>query len=213
MPAQAVQPVAEVVRAADQHQAPGQAQVPEAALQLLLLALLHALRAVLQALLRIADLRGEPLQSPCVSDAEASLLAAALAEHALCHSLGHARRASRRPCDSQASPPYVVNKSSPVLHQALMGDVCWLGKTLVVSSSAAFSAEPSAGLSFTTAVSVSRLTAACCTPSLLSRMRFTDAEHPPHFMPLTSSITVSVAAASVENQLLYQQCTHLLCHS
>ena len=61
MPAQAMQPVAEVMRAADQHQAPGQAQVPQAALQLRLLALLHALRAVLQALLRIPDLGGKPL--------------------------------------------------------------------------------------------------------------------------------------------------------
>ena len=47
MPAQAMQPVAQVVRAAHQHQAPGQAQVPQAALQLSLLALLHALCAIL----------------------------------------------------------------------------------------------------------------------------------------------------------------------
>lgn len=47
MPAQAMQPVAQVVRAAYQHQAPGQAQVPQAALQLSLLALLHAHRAIL----------------------------------------------------------------------------------------------------------------------------------------------------------------------
>lgn len=51
VPAEAMQPMAQVVGAADQHQAPGQAQVPQAALQLLPLALLHTLRAVLQALL------------------------------------------------------------------------------------------------------------------------------------------------------------------
>ena len=82
MPAEAVQPVAEVVRAADQDQAPGQAQVPEAALQLLLLALLHALRAVLQALLRIPNLRGEPLQAVLYVRGSSPLLRARL--HSTC---------------------------------------------------------------------------------------------------------------------------------
>ena len=61
MPAEAMQPVAEVVGAADQDEAPGEAQVPQAALQLALLALLHALRAVLQAILRAPHLRGKAL--------------------------------------------------------------------------------------------------------------------------------------------------------
>ena len=62
VPAEAVQPVAQVVRAAHQHQAPRQAQVPEAALQLLALALLRRLRAVLHALLQRPHLGREALR-------------------------------------------------------------------------------------------------------------------------------------------------------
>ncbi len=43
-----------------------------------------------------------------------------------------------------------------------------------------------------TAVSVMRLTAAPRTPGCCSRMRFTAALHPPHFMPDTSSTTAWV---------------------
>ena len=63
MPAEAVQPVAEVVGAADEDEPPGEAQVPEAALQLRALALLHRLRAVRQALLHIPHLGREALRA------------------------------------------------------------------------------------------------------------------------------------------------------
>ena len=63
MPAEAVQPVAQVVGAADEDEAPGEAQVPEAALELRPLALLHRVRAVRQARLHVAHLGREALRA------------------------------------------------------------------------------------------------------------------------------------------------------
>ena len=62
-------------------------------------------------------------------------------------------------------------------------------QTCLVSSSAACWAAPgpAKGESWTTALSVSRLTAAASTPLFDSRIRFTAAEQLPHFMLLTSS--------------------------
>lgn len=64
------------------------------------------------------------------------------------------------------------------------------------SSSGACSVPPCCTATCTTAVSVSRLTAAPATPGCCSSMRFTAALQPPHFMPRTSSTTASVAGAS-----------------
>ena len=63
VPAEAVQPVAQVVGAAHEDEAPGKAQIPEAALQLRALALLHRVRAVCQALLHVAHLGREALRA------------------------------------------------------------------------------------------------------------------------------------------------------
>lgn len=72
---------------------------------------------------------------------------------------------------------------------------------LDVSRSAASPAELWPGRSLITALSVSKLTAASSTPGLLSRMRFTDALQPPHFMLLTSRSTVSVSPAYQEDNV------------
>lgn len=80
------------------------------------------------------------------------------------------------------------------------------GKPLALSASAADAASSgtvgplpageSGSATFTTAVSVSRLTAAACTPGCCSRMRLTAALQPPHFMLRTSSTTASLGTAA-----------------
>lgn len=63
----------------------------------------------------------------------------------------------------------------------------------------------------TTALSVSRFTAADSTAGSASRMRRTAAEQPPHFMPRTSSTTV--AAGSADNRRLVASAGRVRSHN
>lgn len=78
--------------------------------------------------------------------------------------------------------------------------------TLAVSSSDSWAASAGcAGLrTATTALPVSRLTAADCTSGRADSSRFTAPEQPPHFMPSTSSRMASVPTSSAAVSQLMQ---------